>query len=84
MPHKITLVIRFLRKRNRAITPVELRVESRTAQPLPVPAVTGSFMIDEPFFEDLCPALPVDVAAPTRQEARNGVTPEMVDPPFLP
>lgn len=41
-------------------------------------------MVDEPFFKNLGPALPVDVAATARQETCHGVPAEMVDPAFEP
>ena len=37
-------------------------------------------MIDEPFLEDGCAALPIYVAAAAGEETRHGVATEMVDP----
>lgn len=41
-------------------------------------------MVEQPLLEHLGAALPVDVAAAARQEARHGVPPQVVDPAFLP
>lgn len=40
-------------------------------------------MVNEPFLKHLRPALPVDVAAPAREEASHGVPAEVVDPAFV-
>lgn len=50
---------------------------------MPVTAVTGNFVVDEPFFEDFRATLPVDVAAAACEEAGDGVATEMMYPTFL-
>ncbi len=83
MLNKGPFLIRLLRERNGAVTPIELRVESHARQPLPVAAVARDLVIDQPLLEDLGAALPVDVAAAAREEAGDGVAAEVVDPAFL-
>lgn len=83
MSDERTLVVPFLREGDGRVAAVELREEGRAAQPLPVARVARGFVVDEPFLEDLGSALPVDVAASSRQEACDGVPTEMVYPPFL-
>lgn len=40
-------------------------------------------MIDQPFRENIGPALPINIAAPARQEACHGVPAQVMDPAFL-
>ena len=40
-------------------------------------------MIDQPFCENVGAALPINIAAPSRQEASYGVPTQMMDPTFL-
>lgn len=82
MPHELAGLIPLLRKRNGAITAIELGVESRARQPLPVTDIARGFVIDQPLLKHFGAAFPVDVAAPARQEASDGVAAEVVDPAF--
>lgn len=83
MPDEVALWIRLFGKRNGRIAAIELRVECCAAEPLPITAVTGDFVVNEPLFEDFGATLPVDVAAAAGEEAGDGVATEVVYPPFL-
>ncbi len=80
---ELALGVCLFRKRDGRIAAIELRVECCAGEPLPIPAVAGDFMVNEPFFEDLGAALPVDIATAAGKEACDGVAAEMVDPSFL-
>ena len=83
MPYEVTLRVRLFRKRDGRIAAIKLRVECCAGEPLPVTAVAGDFVVDEPFFEYFGATLPIDVAAAAGEEAGDGVATEMVYPPFL-
>ena len=83
LPHEIALLVPLLRKRNRAVAPVELGVEGRAAQPLPIADIARGFVVNQPLLEHLRAALPIDVAPAAREETGNGVPAEVVDPAFV-
>lgn len=83
MPHEISLGVCLFGKSDGGVATVKLRIESCARQPLPIAAVAGDFVVDEPFLEDFGATLPVNVAAASRQEAGNGVAAKVVDPSFL-
>ena len=64
------------------VAAVELGVEGDAGEPLPVAAVAGDLVVEEPLLEDRGPALPVDVAAAAGQETGHGVAAQVVDPAF--
>lgn len=73
MPHEISLCVCLFRESDGRVTAVKLRIKGCAREPLPITAIAGDFVVDEPFFEDFGATLPVNVAAASGQETGNGV-----------
>lgn len=83
MPYEIALGIGLFGKRDGRIAAIELRVKCCAGEPLPITAIAGDFVIDEPFFKHFGTPFPIDVAPAPGEEACDSVATEMVYPPFL-
>ncbi|KAM3068683.1 hypothetical protein ACMFMG_012208 [Clarireedia jacksonii] len=81
--HKRPFLIPAPAKRHRTIHTIIHSVESRAAQPLPIPHITRRLVVQEPLLEDFQPTFPRNVAPPTSEETGDGVPAEMVNPAFL-
>jgi hypothetical protein len=69
-----------LRKGDGRVDVREARAEGRAREPLPVARIARGLVVEQPGGEDVGAALPVDVAAAARQEARDGVARQVVQP----